>query len=31
MSELNKYKERDRQVEQVMMMALHLLVNLAGY
>ena len=31
LTELNKYKERDRHIEQVMVMALHLLVNLAGY
>ena len=31
LTELNKYKERDRHIEQVMLMALHLLVNLAGY
>ena len=31
LNELNKYKERDRHIEQVMIMALHLLVNLAGY
>ena len=31
LTELNKYKERDRHIEQVMLMALHLLVNLAGF
>ena len=31
LSELKMYKERDRQIEQVMIMALHLLVNLAGF
>lgn len=30
-NELKKYQDKDRHIEQVMLMALHLLVNLAGF